>query len=122
VSQFGPPPVVAGDPTLQQTFQRFLYPFTISFNGGGGFTALQANQVAIVMLNATITAGNVTRTASANIELTKGEDAYFEDVDLQNPNQPSWLISICGSLRRIGDAALAFDPISGQGVYRALQS
>ena len=90
VSQLAPP-VVPEDPTLQQTFQRFLYPFTISFNGDGGFTALQANQVAIVTLNATITAGNVTRTASANIELTKGEDPYFEDVDLQNPNQPSWL-------------------------------
>jgi hypothetical protein len=89
--EYGPPPVTAEDPTLALRFQRFLYPFTISFNGDGGFTALQANQVAIVTIHASITAGSVTRTASANIELTRGEDPYYQNVNLADPNQPFWL-------------------------------
>jgi hypothetical protein len=121
VGQFGPPPVVAEDPTLQQVYQRFLFPFVISFNGDGGFVAMQPNQVAIVTLNASITAGNVTRTASANIELTKGEDPYFEDVDLQNPNQPSWLsfdlrfFKAIGGQSRFGAPAMSNDPADAPG-------
>jgi hypothetical protein len=90
IGLFGPP-VVAEDPTLQQTFQRFLYPFTIAFNGDAGFQALQPNQIALVTLHASITAGNVSRTAAAVMELTKGEDPYFLDVNPNDANQPSWL-------------------------------
>jgi hypothetical protein len=115
------PPVVAEDSTLQQTFQRFLYPYTISFSGDGGFTALQANQVAIVTIDASITAGNVTRTAAANIELTKGEDPYYENVNLQNPNQPSWLsfdlrfFKATGGQARFGALAMSNDPADAPG-------
>jgi sucrose-6-phosphate hydrolase SacC (GH32 family) len=85
------PPVVPIDPTLTQDPQRFLYPFTISFNGDGGFTALPPEKFAYVTLSASITAGGATRTASAVIELTTGEDPYFQNVDLTDPNQPFWL-------------------------------
>ncbi len=85
------PPVVPIDPTLTQDPQRFLYPFTISFNGDGGFTALPPEKFAFVTLNASLTAGNATRTASAVLELTTGEDPYFQNVNLADPNQPFWL-------------------------------
>jgi hypothetical protein len=107
------PPVVAEDPTLQQTFQRFLYPFTIAFNGDAGFVALLTNQTALVTLHASITAGNITRTASAVIELTKGEDPYFQDVNVNTPTQPSWLsfdlrfLKVKGNESRFGAPAMS---------------
>ncbi|HLH61479.1 MAG TPA: hypothetical protein VKV20_07320 [Ktedonobacteraceae bacterium] len=91
VNQLGPLPIIAEDPTLQLVTQRFLYPYTVTFNGDGAFTPLQLDQAAVITLNASITVGQVTRTASANIELVKGENPYFVDVDPQNPTQPSWL-------------------------------
>jgi hypothetical protein len=85
------PPVVPQDLTLLTPFQRFLYPFTISFTGDAGFNALNPDQVAIVTITASISAGNATRTASANLELTKGQNPYFLNVNPANPNQPFWL-------------------------------
>jgi hypothetical protein len=91
VSQLGPLPIVAEDPTLQQALQRFLYPYTISFSSSAAFNALQPHQFAVITLHATFAVGLVTVQASANIELAKGEDPYFRDVDISNPTQPSWL-------------------------------
>jgi hypothetical protein len=91
VNLLGPLPIVAEDPTLQLETQRFLYPYTISFNGDSAFTPLQLDEAAIVTLDASITIGQITRTASANIELVKGENPYFVDVDPHTPTQPSWL-------------------------------
>ena len=119
--KYGPPPVTAEDPTLTQSFQRFLYPFTITFTGDGGFTALAAKQVAIVTIHASITAGSVTRTASANIELTRGEDPYFTDVNPANPNQPSWLsfdlrfFKVIGGQARFGAPAMSNNPDDAPG-------
>jgi|GEM_PF-444289 len=115
VSDFSSP-LVAQDPTLQQTYQRFMYPFAIKFTGDLGFTALQANQAAMVTLNASITAGNVTRTASAVIELTKGQDPYFLDVNPNDPNQPFWLsfdlrfFKVSGGHSRFGAPNMSNDP------------
>jgi len=50
VNQFDSP-LVTQDPSLQQTYQRFMFPFTIAFTGDDGFTSLQANQVVFVTLN-----------------------------------------------------------------------
>lgn len=92
VNAYGPAPVIAEDPTLALDLQRFMYPFTISFPDSTAFGALGAQQSAIVTLHATLTVGNVTVTASAAIELAKGEDPYFTDVDPQHPAQfPFWL-------------------------------
>jgi hypothetical protein len=119
--QYGPPPVTPEDPTLTPTFQRYLYPFTISFNGDGGFTALAANQVAIVTINASININGVTRSASANIELTRGEDPYFTDVNPMNPNQPSWLsfdlrfFKVNGGQARFGAPAMSNNAADAPG-------
>ena len=106
VNTFGPAPVLASDDTLQTEFQTFFYPFTISFPNENAFNALQAHQVAIVTLTADFTVpvptgtdskGNVTTTpipltAQANIELAKGEDPYFIDLNPADPQSyPSWL-------------------------------
>jgi hypothetical protein len=91
VNQLGPLPVIAEDPTLQQLDQRFLYPYTISFNNDAAFTALQLDEAAVLTLNATFTVGQITRSASANIELVKGQNPYYVNVNPNNPEQPSWL-------------------------------
>lgn len=84
-------PVVPEDPTLQQLTQRFLYPYILSFNGDGAFTPLQLDQAVLLTLNATFTVGQVTRSASANIMLVKGENPYYENVQPDHPQQPFWL-------------------------------
>jgi hypothetical protein len=92
VNQFGPPPIIPADPTLQPDPQSFLYPYTISFNSETAFDALQPDQAVFITLEASLTVGQVTVTASANITLTAGEDPRFEDIDPSNPqNYPSWL-------------------------------
>ena len=91
VNQLGPLPIVAEDPTLQRALQRFLYPYTISFTGNAAFNALQQHQSAVITLHATLDVGAVSVRSSANIELVKGEDPYFRDVEISNPSQPSWL-------------------------------
>jgi hypothetical protein len=89
---FGPPPITPTDPTLQSDTQTFFYPYTITFPNQNVFGALNADQVAILTITATLTVGQITRTASANIELTAGEDPYFEDYNPSNPAAyPSWL-------------------------------
>jgi hypothetical protein len=106
VNTFGPPPVKAIDDTLGLNYQTFLCPFTISFPNLNAFNALSQHQVAIVTLTANLTVqvptgvdsnGNVTTTgvpltAQANIELAKGEDPYFFDLNPNDPQAyPSWL-------------------------------
>ena len=91
VTQLGPLPVVATDPTLASLTQRFLYPYTISFTSGGAFTALQADQAAVLTLTATFTVGSVTRTDSAALELVSGQNPFYTNVNPADPSQPVWL-------------------------------
>ena len=91
VNQLGPLPIVAADPTLSLLTQRFLYPYTISFSSDNAFAALQADQAAVLTLTATFTVGQVTVSNSAALELVKGENPYFVDVNPSDPNQPVWL-------------------------------
>ena len=92
VNQFGPPPIIPTDPTLTQDPQTFLYPYTISFSSSAALNALLTDQFAVLTLNATFTVGQITRTASANIELVAGEDPFIEDIDPSNPAAfPFWL-------------------------------
>ncbi len=102
VNTFGPPPVQAIDDTLVVNFQTFFCPFTISFPNLNAFNALNPHEVAIVTLTASLTvqiptgANSATTpftlTARANIELAKGEDPFFVNL---NPTSPqafsSWL-------------------------------
>src|SRR5438105_2923312 len=91
VSQLGPLPVVATDPTLAPLTQRFLYPYTISFGSNAAFGALQLDQAAVLTLTATFTVGSTTRTDSAALELVKGENPFYTDVDPTTPSRPVWL-------------------------------
>jgi hypothetical protein len=106
VNTFGPPPVQAIDSTLGLNYQTFFCPFTISFPNLNAFNALNQHQAAIVTLTAKLTVqvptgvdakGNVTTagvplSAQANIELAKGEDPYFFDLNPSDPQDyPSWL-------------------------------
>ena len=91
VTQLGPLPVVAIDPTLAALTQRFLYPYTISFTSGDAFTALQADQAAVLTLTATFTVGSVTRTDSAALELVSGQNPFYTNVNPADPSQPVWL-------------------------------
>jgi hypothetical protein len=106
VNTFGPPPVQAIDDTLGLNYQTFFCPFTISFPNLNAFNALNQHEVAFVTLTANLTVqvptgvdakGNVTNTgvplnAQANIELAKGEDPYFFDLNPSDPaDYPSWL-------------------------------
>jgi hypothetical protein len=106
VNAFGPPPVQAIDDMLGLNYQTFFCPFTISFPNLNAFNALSQHQVAIVTLTANLTVqvptstdstGNVVTTAvplnaQANIELAKGEDPYFFDLNPSAPQAyPSWL-------------------------------
>jgi len=89
VNTFGPLPILPTDATLQQELQRFMYPYTISFGNSNAFNALE---FAFVTLSASLTVGPLTVTASAVLELAKGEDPYFNDLDPNNPNSyPFWL-------------------------------
>ena len=105
VNTFGPPPVLAIDDTLSIDFQNFFYPFTILFLNQNAFNALNQQQVAVVTLSAsftvqvptginnnTITFTPVTVSCNANIELAKGEDPYFYNLNPADPQAyPSWL-------------------------------
>jgi hypothetical protein len=92
VNLVGPLPIVPTDPTFAQDPQTFLYPYTISFASSAAFDALLLDQFVIITLNASFTVGQITRTASANIELVAGQDPYFEDVNLSHPADfPFWL-------------------------------
>ncbi len=91
-SKFGPVPIQPTDPTFTDDTQTFFYPYTVTFPNNSIFSALSANQTAILTINASLTVGQITRTASANIELTGGEDPYFEDLNPSDPAEyPSWL-------------------------------
>jgi Pro-kumamolisin, activation domain/Subtilase family len=89
------PPVVPQDPNLPNVPQRFLFPFTVSFNGDGGFLAMKAASPAIentlVDLTATFTGAGSNLSGGSQLELTTGEDPRFEDIDPQTPTQASWL-------------------------------
>ena len=50
LNTYGPPPVLATDPTLDTDFQTFLYPFTVSFPNENAFGALNLHQAAVVTL------------------------------------------------------------------------
>jgi hypothetical protein len=92
VNVLAPLPVLAMDPTLQQDLQRFMYPYTISFAGTAAFDALNQHQFVFLTLNASMTVGQETVTSSAVIELAKGEDPYFENLNPANPTAfPFWL-------------------------------
>jgi hypothetical protein len=92
VDQFGPPPIVPADPTLQQDPQSFLYPYTVTFNSEAAFDALQPDQAVFITLQASLTVSQVAVTGSADITLTAGEDPRFEEIDPSNPQvYPSWL-------------------------------
>jgi hypothetical protein len=90
-ASYGPVPVIADDPSLGEPLQRFLYPFTVVFSDDGVFQPLNPDQSVIVTLTATLTVGSLTLSNSANFELVKGENPYFEDVDPNQPQQPFWL-------------------------------
>ncbi|HJZ76195.1 MAG TPA: sialidase family protein [Vicinamibacterales bacterium] len=92
VNQFGPLPIVPTDPTLTQDPQTFLYPYTIAFNSVAAFGALLPDQAVVLTLNASLTVGQITRTASANIELVAGENPYYQNVNPADPARfPTWL-------------------------------
>jgi hypothetical protein len=106
VDQFGPAPVLATDDTLAMNYQTFMYPYTISFPNRHAFEALDAHQVAIITLTATLTVpvpsgtdshGNTTftnipMTCHATIELAKGEDPFFFNLNPTDPESyPTWL-------------------------------
>jgi len=89
------PPVVPQDPDLPNVPQRFMFPFTVSFAGDGGFQAMRTASPTITSTFVTLTtafhgAGS-DLTGSGQLELTTGENPRFEDIDPQNPRQPSWL-------------------------------
>jgi hypothetical protein len=91
VSQLGPLPVVATDPTLAPLTQRFLYPYTISLSSDAAFNALGLDQAAVLTLTSTISVGQVTRSASAALELAQGENPFLTNVNPSDPSQPVWL-------------------------------
>ncbi len=89
-------PVVPPDPSLPDAPQTFLFPFTVTFTGDGGFTAMRGATPSItstlVTVNAALSAGGASLDASGQIELTTGEDPRFVDVDPQHPTDfPTWL-------------------------------
>lgn len=98
-AMIGPPkasgPVLPVDPTLPNAPQRFLFPFTLTFNGVGGFTAMAGASTPIVSTLGTLKATlNVPVGSFANttqIELTTGQDPRFEDINPSAPTDyPSW--------------------------------
>jgi hypothetical protein len=93
---FGPLPIQADDPSLTEELQSLFYPYTITFPSSSSLSnlygALNPDQYVFVTLTATFKVGNLSFTAQALIELTKGEDPYFENLDNANPKAyPVWL-------------------------------
>lgn len=89
---FGPAPVLAPDPGLTAELQQFMYPYTVSFSDQQAFSSLTIHQSAVLTLTASFTVGPVTVKATAFLELTKGEDPFFYDLDPAHPQAyPSWL-------------------------------
>ena len=93
---FGPLPILADDNTLNQELQSFFYPYSINFPSNPAFSnlygSLNTDQFVFVTLSASFTVGNITLTAKALLELTKGEDPYFQNLDKTNPKAfPFWL-------------------------------
>ena len=84
--------VIPEDPDVPDVPQAFLFPYAIDFNGDGGFTAMDTAGLdhVIVTLNASIDVVGPLA-SSAQIELVKGADPYFVDIDPNDPTQPSWL-------------------------------
>jgi len=91
VSQFGPPPIVATDPSLAPVTQRLLYPYTISFVSDAAFEALNLDQSVVLTLSASITVGSITRSDTASLVLVKGENPFYTNVNPLVPTQPAWL-------------------------------
>lgn len=92
LNQLGPAPILAQEPSLNNPLQRFMYPYTVQFNNANAFTPLAADQSVVITLKATMTVGTVPLQAEANIELTSGENPFFEDLNPSNPTQyPTWL-------------------------------
>jgi hypothetical protein len=101
------PPVLAIDGTLATNYQTLMYPYNITFPNLNAFNALNADEVAVITLSATLTVqvptgGNtnkppvitspVTVTCKATIELAKGENPRMEDLVPTAPlSYPSWL-------------------------------
>lgn len=91
-NQPGPAPILAQDPSLNNPLQRFLFPYTVQFNDVNAFASLQADQSVVITLHGTFTVGSSTLNASVNVELTAGENPYFENLNPLNPTQfPTWL-------------------------------
>jgi hypothetical protein len=93
---FGPLPIQADDPSLTEELQSLFYPYTITFPSSSSLSnlygALNPDQFVFVTLTATFQVGNLPFTAQALIELTKGEDPRFENLDNTNPKAyPVWL-------------------------------
>ncbi len=92
VDVFGPAPILADDTTLLEELQTFFYPYTISFSNETAFGALNAHEFAILTLQASLTVGSQTVQSTALLELAKGEDPRFENLDPAHPNTfPFWL-------------------------------
>ncbi len=132
VGQLGPLPIVATDPTLAPITQRFLYPYTISFSSDTAFEALLLDQAAVLTLTATFAVGEIDLTASAALELVKGENPFYANVDPTDPAQPVWLsfdlrffklaVGAGGSASRFG-ATMTSDPADAPGfIAAAIQS
>ena len=100
------PPIQAFDSTLATNYQTFLYPYNVTFPNQNAFNALNAHQVAVITLSASLTvqvptSGNTSATVitspvpvscKATIELAKGEDPRMEDLNPSSPQSfPSWL-------------------------------
>lgn len=84
-------PVIPADPTLAPVTQQFLYPYSISFTSDAAFEQLGLDESVTLTLTATITVGSVTRSDSAAIVLTKGENPFVTNVNPSTPTQPAWL-------------------------------
>jgi hypothetical protein len=102
------PPILAVDSTLATIYQTFLYPYSITFPNLDAFSALNADQTAVLTLEANLTVpvptgGNTNQPASiqttmvpvscgAEIVLARGEDPRMEDLNPTAPlSYPSWL-------------------------------
>jgi hypothetical protein len=101
------PPVLAIDSTLATNYQTLLYPYSITFPNLKAFNALNADEVAIITLSATLTVPvptggntnnppvittNVTVKCQATIELAKSENPRMEDLNPTSPlSYPPWL-------------------------------